>query len=455
MTDGPVGELMLLRCTGTVEDYPDKFLALACRDADLSEAQLIQMFTAGLVNPLKTNVALRRPQSLDDTIMFARAYEQRLHIAPADQYQGCGARSIQQSAASSHALKTAQAHTPPASASSAAPGSGKTTTLSSTLPRRRLSPREMAQRRTEGLGYNCDEKFVLGHRCKKLFIIEVVGFEDVDEEVDEEIECSALSGALDAPGISLHAITGARAKGYQTMKVYVSVGDAVAVALLDSGSSHNFIDVDMARRAGVVIRPEAGLSVAVANGDRIMSPGKIRAQAIYIGGEVFHIDIHALPLGEYDMVLGMQWLGTLGPLLWDFGRHTIAFLRDGRRVLWHGVDVTPGMSTAALSSSGGALLDELLEEFGSLFAEPQGLPPRRHLSHRIRLKPGAEAVAVRPYRYAHTQKDELERQCDEMLRQGVIRPSSSAFSSPALLIRKADGTWRFCVDYCTLNDATI
>jgi hypothetical protein len=145
------------------------------------------------------------------------------------------------------------------------------------LPRRRLSPGETAQRRAEGLCYNCDEKCILGHRCKKLFIIEVVGFEDDDEEVDEEIECSALSGALDALGISLHAITGVRAKGYQTMKVYVSVGDAVVVALLDSGSSHNFIDVDMARCAGVAIRPRAGLSVAVANGDMIMSPGKIKA----------------------------------------------------------------------------------------------------------------------------------------------------------------------------------
>jgi hypothetical protein len=53
------------------------------------------------------------------------------------------------------------------------------------------------------------------------------------------------------------------------------------------------------------------------------------------------------------------------------------------------------------------------------------------------------------------QKDELERQCDEMLRQGVIRHSTPAFSSPALLTRNPDGSWCFCVDYCALNDATI
>lgn len=110
---------------------------------------------------------------------------------------------------------------------------------------------------------------------------------------------------------------------------------------------------------------------------------------------------------------------------------------------------------ASLAGCPGDLLEALLSGIVGLFQEPQGLPPQRHLSHRIRLQHGTPAAAVRPYRYALAQKDELERQCADMLRLGIILHSSSAFSSPALLIKKRDGLWRFCVDYRTLNAKTI
>jgi hypothetical protein len=186
MTDSPVGKLMLLRRTGSVEEYTDQFLAYACRDTDLTKQQLVHIYTAGLVNPLKTDVALRRPANLDDAIMLARAYEQRMQLSPSDPAQDRSLRPALPSSTAGAPSKSPASSSTAGVASSASPGSGKTTALSSTLPRRQLSQAEMTQRRANGLCYNCDERYVQGHRCKKLFFLEVADPDD-DEVVDEEI----------------------------------------------------------------------------------------------------------------------------------------------------------------------------------------------------------------------------------------------------------------------------
>ncbi|RVW35808.1 putative mitochondrial protein [Vitis vinifera] len=98
---------------------------------------------------------------------------------------------------------------------------------------------------------------------------------------------------------------------------------------------------------------------------------------------------------------------------------------------------------------------EILQEFSDLFTEPSSLPPTREVDHSIALKEGTEPINVRPYRYAHYQKKEIEKQIQDMLQSGLVRPSTSPFSSPVLLVKKKDENWRFCTDYRALNAATI
>jgi len=96
----------------------------------------------------------------------------------------------------------------------------------------------------------------------------------------------------------------------------------------------------------------------------------------------------------------------------------------------------------------------LLEEYQDVFAPPAGYPPARHCDHEIPLLPGAAPVQVRPYRYPPAVKDEIERQVSEMLSSGHIQPSSCPFSSAVLLVKKKDGSFRFCVDFRQLNAIT-
>lgn len=86
---------------------------------------------------------------------------------------------------------------------------------------------------------------------------------------------------------------------------------------------------------------------------------------------------------------------------------------------------------------------------------PSGLPPERGHVHAITLRTGSDPVSVRPYRYPQIQKDEIERLIRDMLDAGIIAPSTSPFSSPVLLVKKKDGSQRFCVDYQALNKETV
>ena len=241
-------------------------------------------------------------------------------------------------------------------------------------PQRRLSPKEMADRRRQGLCFNCNEPYTRGHNrfCKRIFFVDGV-------EIDDE---ATTDEATDAPCYSLHAVTGVRLS--DTLRIRVVVGSASLVALLDSGSSHNFISERAAQRTGLPVVPRPRLSAVVANGERVTCPGVLPQAGFTIQGASFAADLFIMPLAGFDVVLGAQWLGTLGPVTWDFTARTMSFQHQGATVLWRAV-AEPLRSSVCTTTASPSLLDELLATFEDVFAEPTGLPPPRSRDHRINL----------------------------------------------------------------------
>ncbi|KAJ3702949.1 hypothetical protein LUZ61_006654 [Rhynchospora tenuis] len=302
----------------------------------------------------------------------------------------------------------------------------------------------MAKRRQQGLCFNCDESYVRGHRCKHLFFLDVLD-DDEEQPPDIPMDTTELN-----PEISLHAITGIPTAN--TMQLPVTIQGHQFLALVDSGSTNNFLSMAVIKGVQLPLTPKPGLRVAVANGDRLPTAGLCSHLQLTIGDETFFEHFFALPLDGFDVVLGCQFLQSLGPIFWDFSNLTMSFLRVNRRVTWQGSE---GNIRRVCAMTSDDLLQSLLTTFADLFLEPQGLPPSRSFDHRITLLPNSAPVAIRPYRYPHVQKDEIERQCASMLAQGLIRPSTSPFSSPMLLVPKQDSTWRFCIDYRALNAITV
>ena len=66
-----------------------------------------------------------------------------------------------------------------------------------------------------------------------------------------------------------------------------------------------------------------------------------------------------------------------------------------------------------------------------------------------------KVVTQRSYRLPFHQKNALEELIQHMLTSQMIRPSLSPYSSPVIMVKKKDGTWRLCVDYRQLNANTV
>lgn len=83
---------------------------------------------------------------------------------------------------------------------------------------------------------------------------------------------------------------------------------------------------------------------------------------------------------------------------------------------------------------------QVLQEYSDVFKDPKAIPPHRQYDHAITLVEGAQPANTRPYCYSPLQKDEIERQVQEMLESGVIEHNMSPFAAPVLPVKKKDGS---------------
>lgn len=77
--------------------------------------------------------------------------------------------------------------------------------------------------------------------------------------------------------------------------------------------------------------------MVVANGDHVACRGLARDVVIHIVDEYFSVDCYAIPVNCCNLVLGVKFLRTLAPILWDFDDLCMAFLHHGWWILWKGL----------------------------------------------------------------------------------------------------------------------
>jgi len=176
-----------------------------------------------------------------------------------------------------------------------------------------------------------------------------------------------------------------------------------------------------------------------------------------IGDRQFLADLVVLLGVGIDVILVMKWMSGNGVLIDTTTR--VVMLRDPNTKVAFLVqlprDIHIRSTMNAVTSR--AIKDiPVVCEFPDVFPDDlPGLPPDRDVEFKIELLLGTARISRRPYRMPPNELAELKTQLNELLKKGLIRPSSSPWGCPSIFVKKKDQSFRMCVDYRPLNAVTI
>ena len=223
----------------------------------------------------------------------------------------------------------------------------------------------------------------------------------------------------------------------------VSVLGREILGLLDSGATHTVVG-SMGYRflltLGLILDPAGQRDCTVADGSSCSSLGSI-AVPFSLMGRTRVISVLVVPSLPHRLILGM-----------DFWR-MMDVIPDMRHDVWRfGTDtgVCELQPSGVLTDLQRSALEALVNSHFLDRNEPLG--EVRGVAHEIITD--SPPIKLRYYPVSPAKQVLIDRELQDLLAQGVVEPSKSAWSAPILMVPKKDGSYRFCVDYRRLNKVT-
>nr|GEV89826.1 hypothetical protein [Tanacetum cinerariifolium] len=215
-----------------------------------------------------------------------------------------------------------------------------------------ISLAERQERLNKGLCFNCDNKWVRGHKCYgKLLLI----MADEDDESTGSDAYAEEDEALESGDISiLNSLVGHDSP--RSLQLWGTVGASEVHVLIDNGSTHSFMRPDVVERMCLPLTATKVFKVYIGSGETLLCESFCAQVPIKLQGFSMDVDLYVLPMQGPDVVLGIQWLQKLGKATHDYAHQTMEFTLANKTY-----------SLQEATSKGHSEIDQLLIQFDSLF----------------------------------------------------------------------------------------
>lgn len=212
---------------------------------------------------------------------------------------------------------------------------------------------EQENRRALGLCYRCDEKYSSGHKYKKkevnILLVQEQESEEEKEQTEEETSLS-LADVEVGQKVQVHLNSVVGLSNPKTMKMEGVIGEQEVVILVDSGATHNFISREVVEKLKLTV--EATKDITMGMGNIIKGGVTLLVQGLEIREEFLPVQ-----LGNSDVIMGVQWLETLGSTYTNWKLQVMKFSVNGVSFTLRG-DPSLGRSMVSLKAMGKMLQQE-------------------------------------------------------------------------------------------------